>query len=222
MKLAATLCLTMMHINGAVGRGNTTVKVLVNGTEVTGAQVKSHYIRNQSGHTNSSGSLVYLLENLSANDIISVTSVQEAGAGTLDDTTPALLMVWQKTQLNERPASPTLYDAPFNNIRFASTTPYFDFSAADPDGTSDIQYQFSISTTSGFTASTTRDFRNRFRDFLILLPALIPRHLLKVIKFVFNYNLLMHLQISKLIIGGCERVTLVVQMNMVNGLLLRA
>jgi hypothetical protein len=43
-------------INGAVGRGNTTVKVLVNGTEVTGAQVKSHYIRNQSGHTNSSGS----------------------------------------------------------------------------------------------------------------------------------------------------------------------
>ena len=65
-------------------------------------------------------------------------------------------------------------------------------------------------------------FQEQIRDFLILLPALIPRHLLKVIKFVFNYNLLMHLQISKLIIGGCERVTLVVQMNMVNGLLLRA
>ncbi|KXK00212.1 MAG: hypothetical protein UZ19_OD1000127 [Parcubacteria bacterium OLB19] len=143
-------------LNGTVNRSNTTVKILVNGSEVSGAQVKSHYIRNQSGHTNSSGSLVYLLENLSANDIISVTSIQEAGAGTLDDTTPALLMVWQKTQLNERPVAPTLYDAPFNNIRFASTTPYFDFSASDPDGTSDIQYQFSISTTSSFTASTTR------------------------------------------------------------------
>jgi hypothetical protein len=143
-------------MTSATQRSNNRIEVLVNGIAVSGAQTKSHYMRNQSGHNNSSASLVYLLENLSANDVITVTSQQEGNAATTDDTTPAVLLVWQKTQLNERPSAPTLYDAPFNNIRFASTTPYFDFSSADPDGSSDIQYEFSISTTSGFTASTTR------------------------------------------------------------------
>ena len=143
-------------MTSAIQRANNRIQVQVNGVSVTGAQTKSHYLRNQSAHNNSSASLVYMLNNLSVNDIVTVTSVIEANNGTVNSTTSAMLMLWQKTQLNERPQSPTLYDAPFNNIRFASTTPYFDFSASDPDGTSDIQYQFSISTSSSFTASTTK------------------------------------------------------------------
>lgn len=143
-------------MTSAIQRANNRIQVQVNGTSVSGAQTKSHYLRNQSAHNNSSASLVYMLNNLSVNDVITVTSVIEANNGTVNSTTSATLLLWQKTQLNERPASPTLYDKPFNNIRFASTTPYFDFSATDPDGTSDIKYQFSISTTSGFTASTTK------------------------------------------------------------------
>ena len=61
----------------------------------------------------------------------------------------------EKAELNLRPEV-TPYDVPFDNVRFASTTPYFEFTASDPDGSSDIQYQFQISTTSSFTASTTR------------------------------------------------------------------
>ncbi len=40
------------------------------------------------------------------------------------------------------PEPPTLYDIPFDNEKTGSSTPYFEFSATDPDGTSDIVYQF--------------------------------------------------------------------------------
>ncbi len=143
-------------MTSATARANNTIEVAVNGTPITGAQTKSHYMRNQSGHNNSSASLVYLLENLSNTDIITVTSIREAANATTNDTTPASLLIWKKLDVNERPAEPTMYDTPFDNIRFSSTTPYFQFSASDPDGTSDIRYEFSISTSSSFSASTTR------------------------------------------------------------------
>ncbi|KKS83322.1 MAG: hypothetical protein UV60_C0044G0005 [Parcubacteria group bacterium GW2011_GWA2_43_11] len=43
---------------------------------------------------------------------------------------------------NNYPAGePTLYDVPFDNEKTGSSTPYFDFSALDPDGATDIVYQ---------------------------------------------------------------------------------
>lgn len=42
---------------------------------------------------------------------------------------------------NYPPNTSTLYDVPFDNEKTGSSTPFFDFSATDPDGTSDITYQ---------------------------------------------------------------------------------
>jgi hypothetical protein len=141
-------------LNGALARANTRVVVNKNGTPVSGAQTKSHYIRNQQGHTESSGALTMVLEGLLIGDVITLTTQQEASAGTLNDTTDAVLMLWKKASLNFRPEAPVT-TVPFDNIRFASSTPYFEFSANDPDGTSDIEYEFSIATNTAFTASTT-------------------------------------------------------------------
>jgi hypothetical protein len=88
--------------------------------------------------------------------VITVTTFEEANNATVNDSTDAILMLWKKADVNERAVAPTYFDAPFDNVRFASTTPYFDFVSSDPDGTSDIQYEFSISTTSDFATATIR------------------------------------------------------------------
>jgi len=144
-------------LTGVVTRANSRIQVLRNGVPVSGARTQSNYIRNLGGHNEASGALVFILENVQVNDVITVTTAQEAAAGTLDDTTAASLLLWRKQEFNQRPNAPSMFNAPFDNIRFASTTPHFDFSANDPDGSSNIIYQFSISTSSDFAASTTYD-----------------------------------------------------------------
>ncbi|MFM2339462.1 MAG: hypothetical protein RLZZ360_98 [Candidatus Parcubacteria bacterium] len=142
-------------VTGATARTNNRITVTVNGATTTGAQTKSNYIRNQNGHTDASGNLVFLLEGVGAGQIVSVQSQQEATAGQVSSTTPATLMLWKKAALDFRPAAPTL-QTPFDNARFASTSPYFEFTASDPDGASDIEYEFSISTSSTFATATVR------------------------------------------------------------------
>jgi hypothetical protein len=143
-------------MTSATARSSNRITVQVDGITVSGAQTKSHYLRNQSGHNNSSGALVFLLAGLTAGQTINIYTEQEGNAATIDDTADAILTLTKKATLNLRPSEPTMYDVPFDNIRFASTTPHFDFISADPDGVFDLQYQFSISTTSDFFASTTR------------------------------------------------------------------
>jgi hypothetical protein len=57
------------------------ITVEVNGDEVLGAQTKTHYIRNSGGHNYSSGSLVFLLEDLALGDIVTVSTQREANSG---------------------------------------------------------------------------------------------------------------------------------------------
>ncbi len=143
-------------VSGATTRTNNRITVTVNGATTTGAQTKSNYIRNQNGHSDASSNLVFLLEGVTAGQIISVQSQQEATAGQVSSTTPGTLLLWKKAALDFRPAAPSMYGTPFDNARLASTTPYFEFMASDPDGTSDIEYEFSISTSSTFATATTR------------------------------------------------------------------
>lgn len=77
-------------------RPNPIIRVQVNGTDVTGAETKTHYIRSDSGHNESSASLVFLLRNLSASDIVSVTSQLETQTGTVNDVEEALLTLIKK------------------------------------------------------------------------------------------------------------------------------
>ena len=82
-------------IDGAVTRGASRVTLELDGTEVDGATCQTHYIR-QSGHDNSSCSLVYFLRNVSAGQVLTISSQQEAAAGTLNDTDDTLLFIWKK------------------------------------------------------------------------------------------------------------------------------
>ncbi len=77
-------------------RANPKITVEVNGTPRTGAETKSHYIRSASGHSESSGTLVYLLRELAAGDVITVSAVKEAAGSTVDDNQEALLVLWFK------------------------------------------------------------------------------------------------------------------------------
>jgi hypothetical protein len=140
----------------ATGRSNHVVQVQVGGVNVPGAQAKSNYIRNQSGHSTSSSALTFMLENLATSSVVTVTTLEEGNAATVNDSTDAVLMMWKKLDFNARPDASTLYNTPFDNTRFASTSPYFEFSSADSDGVSDLVYEFSISTTSDFATATIR------------------------------------------------------------------
>jgi len=46
--------------------------------------------------------------------------------------------------LNLPPATPTLHNVPFDNEKTGNSTPDFEFTGSDPDGTADIIYQIQI------------------------------------------------------------------------------
>ena len=66
---------------GGPDRPNPRISIEVNGQEVPGAETKTHYIRDANGHNESSASLVFLLENLAANDAITVSTQREGQTG---------------------------------------------------------------------------------------------------------------------------------------------
>ena len=68
-------------LQSTVERPNPRITVEVNGGTVPGAETKSHYIRSADGHNESSGSLVFLLEDLAANDEITVSTQREGQTG---------------------------------------------------------------------------------------------------------------------------------------------
>ena len=142
-------------LNSNTARGNVKITVEVDGTPVSGAETKSQYTRNATNNE-SSGSLTFLLDNLASSSVVTVHAEQEGANATFNDSVDAIVMLWKKAELNLQPDVPTTYDVPFDNIRYSSTTPMFEFSAEDPDGTSGIIYEISWSTTTNFSASTTK------------------------------------------------------------------
>jgi len=68
-------------LEGGSARANPRITVEINGNKVPGAQSKAHYIRNAGSHSASSGSLVFLLENLMADDVLTVSAAKEGGGG---------------------------------------------------------------------------------------------------------------------------------------------
>jgi len=64
-------------------------------------------------------------------------------------------MVVSYTPPNARPAAPTLHDVPFPNEETPDTTPSFEFTADDPDGSAGIVYQIQWDTDPDFGSATT-------------------------------------------------------------------
>ena len=73
-----------------------------------------------------------------------------------NDTTAYLIGYWAIEGDNAPPASPTLHDSPFDNIETYDATPSFEFTASDPDGTSDIIYQIEWDDNTAFSSPTTK------------------------------------------------------------------
>ena len=59
-------------------RPSAKITVEVNGSPVPGAEVTTHYNRNNDGHNETSGTMVILLEDLAANDAVTVSTQREA------------------------------------------------------------------------------------------------------------------------------------------------
>ena len=71
---------------GGPDRPNPRISIEVNGQEVPGAETKTHYIRDANDHNESSASLVFLLEDLAANDTITVSTQREGQTGIVSST----------------------------------------------------------------------------------------------------------------------------------------
>jgi fibronectin-binding autotransporter adhesin len=144
------------NLTEAAATPNPRITVEVDGVPVPGAQTKTHLNRALLGQNNSSAALVYLIEGVSAGQVLRVRVQEEAQNITLNDAAIALLTLTKKIDYNARAVAPSMFNVPFDNIRLASTTPIFEFQSNDPDGSSDIQYEFAISTSSDFATATIR------------------------------------------------------------------
>lgn len=81
-----------MH-SGACTRCNQDYRVKINGTVINGAQAQTFFIRNTSGHGESSGTLVFLLRRLNDGDIVSIDSKREAATGTVTGNNSSLVLI---------------------------------------------------------------------------------------------------------------------------------
>ncbi len=79
------------HMAATLTRGNNTARIKVNGAVVNGAECKTHYIRNTTGHNESSCSLTYYLQSLDVGDQIAIEQIRESVSGTIGSSSPAKL-----------------------------------------------------------------------------------------------------------------------------------
>ena len=79
-------------------RENVKVTISINGTPISGAETKCHYIRDETGHEQSSGTMVYLLNNVTEGDLVTINAERESELATGDVTADqdAILMLWRK------------------------------------------------------------------------------------------------------------------------------
>lgn len=79
-------------------RENVKVTININGAPISGAETKCHYIRDETGHEQSSGTMVYLLNNVTEGDLVTINAERESELATGDVTADqdALLMLWRK------------------------------------------------------------------------------------------------------------------------------
>jgi len=133
------------------------ITFLLDGVPIPAVKASGNYILSTSPSRISSDSLVFLIEGVEAGQVLTVRSTRKANSGNIYPQDDAILLLWKKAELNLRPEVTADLGVPFDNVRFASTTPVFEFTASDPDGTSNLEYEFSISTSSSFTSSTTKN-----------------------------------------------------------------
>jgi len=85
-------------------RPNPRITVEINGVAYPGAEAKTHYIRSAGGHNTASATMAILLEGLSANDVITVSTQREGQTGAVGieefSNEAAIVGLMKKTSLN--------------------------------------------------------------------------------------------------------------------------
>ncbi|MEM7396723.1 MAG: hypothetical protein AAF492_30710, partial [Verrucomicrobiota bacterium] len=84
-------------LEAGADRVNPLMTVRVNGIPLPGASTRTHMIRNTQGHHESSGSLVFFLNALSAGDEVSIHLEQDAAGGTVEAAQRALIGLRKKS-----------------------------------------------------------------------------------------------------------------------------
>ncbi|MBY0385392.1 hypothetical protein K2X05_09555, partial [bacterium] len=72
-------------------RTNVRIRLQKNGADITGGLCTSNVITNSNGNNEGTCAMMYYLSGVAANDVITVTAIQEAAAGTVTSVSPALL-----------------------------------------------------------------------------------------------------------------------------------
>lgn len=96
-------------------RTNLITQIRLDGTPVTAARSASGYIRNASGHNESSNMLLFPLTSLSGGETLTVTVQQEAGNGDVNDDGPASIMIWYKGLAPEGTLTSNVFDPLFDS-----------------------------------------------------------------------------------------------------------
>jgi hypothetical protein len=84
-------------VTSTAQRAANLIQLEINGTPISGALNATHYMRNGSQHNESSGTLVYFISNASPGDVISLSSIEDGLAGTINDDGPARLTIWDRS-----------------------------------------------------------------------------------------------------------------------------
>lgn len=142
---------------GGGSRENPKVEVTINGNPYPGAETKAHYMRSSSNHTESSGSLVIPLQDLSAGDGVQVQLSRESTNGTVNANTDALLALIQKNACGTGTPGPSsipwveLFDLTNDTTQDTGTTAWaVDTSALRASATFSVQEErFEASDTGG-------------------------------------------------------------------------
>jgi len=113
------------NISGASSRANPKVQVRINDTPLTGAEAKSAYRRQTSGHDQSSDQLLYPLVDLAAGDVVSLHVEREGNAGVANDTDPTQVSLIKKGYQSTGTLTSSIfdpgYDADWGTVQFSNS-----------------------------------------------------------------------------------------------------
>lgn len=83
--------------NASIGRfTNQMVTADIGGTALAGASAKSHTLSNVGTNNESSGDMTFLLRNRAVSDVLSISTLLSAAAGTIPADQDAILLLWRK------------------------------------------------------------------------------------------------------------------------------
>ena len=129
-------------LTGTVSRSNVGVQIRKNGTLPRGAECFTHYIRNSNGHREATCTIQYLLENVSAGDIVDIGLSASAATGTVNDLRDAEIHIFQ---ISAQEPILDIASIPNKTIHFDMSNPLNILDSANRNG-NDLSFSGTVAT----------------------------------------------------------------------------